>query len=497
MDIKLNLVSLFGLFGICFIAWLTSENRKKIPWNVIRWGVSLQLVIGLLVFIVPWTRDLITYLNDGMNVIMDASEKGASFLFGKVLASTRLWPAKESAPKIGYVFAFRALPQVIFFSAIISLMYRMNIIQPIVKQFAKFFQKTMGISGAESLAGSANIFVGIESVITIKPFLKGLTRSEINSILANCFGSIASTVLAMYAGFLRPTFPTITGHLMSASILTIPACFVISKIIIPETGKPLTMGSLPEESEEDKEQQSSHMDALIKGAIDGVQIAIGIGAVIIAILGLVALFDEIFKKSTASMAGAIILLTFLAVAITLLAKKNKPRFFTPTLVTIFFLVVFLSGYLPKSNPDSIILKGLAYITVDNIFGVIFYPLTFLTGVSMDFSWGGELWQASKLIGMRVLKTSVPPYVMLGQMMQSGDISARTMLITSYVLCGFAHIPSMGIFIGGFSNLVPEKAHDISSVAWKALWAATLGTLMTGCIAGLYDFGSPTVLGVIK
>ncbi|MEM7180129.1 MAG: nucleoside transporter C-terminal domain-containing protein [Spirochaetota bacterium] len=499
MNLTLNFVSLLGIFGLCFIAWLTSENRQKIPWSVIRWGLSLQLLIGLLVFIVPFTRQGILVLNDGMTIIMDASEKGASFLFGRVLANTSLWPAKPTAPKIGYVFAFRALPQVIFFSAIISLMYRMNVIQPIVKVFARFFQRTMGISGAESLAGSANIFVGIESVIAIKPFLKNLTRSEICSILANCFGSIASTVLAIYASFLKPTFPNIVGHMMSASILTIPACFVISKIVIPETGKPLTMGSLPEEEESSDEKKGSYMDALIKGAIDGVQIAVGIAAVIIAILGVVALSDEIFKRSAASTGGIIKLVAFIAMSLLLALKKDKPRYYTLSVLCGFIAVWVASGYLFPASETGGGESVFSFLTVDNILGALFFPLTCLTGVSLDI---GEIWMTSKLIGMRLLKTSVPPYVMLGQIMklpaEDRVLTERAMLIISYVLCGFAHIPSMGIFIGGFSNLVPEKAHDISSVAWKALWAATLGTLMTGCIAGLYDLGNyANVLGVTK
>ena len=132
------------------------------------------------------------------------------------------------------------------------------------------------------------------------------------------------------------------------------------------------------------------------------------------------------------------------------------------------------------------------VSLDNIFGLLFLPLTFFTGVSLDMN---EIWQSSVLIGQRLLQTSIPPYVKLGELSRAGEISDRAMLIVSYVLCGFAHIPSIGIFVGGLSNLVPSRSSEISSIAWKAMWAATLATLMTGCVAGIFDFGSPDVIGI--
>lgn len=149
----------------------------------------------------------------------------------------------------------RSLPRVVFFSALVTLAYRLNIIQPVVRLFARFFSRTLKISGAESLSGAANIFVGIESVVSIRPYLEKMTRSEICAILASCFGSISSTVLGFYASILKPSFPNITGHLVASSILTIPACFVIAKILVPETGVPETMGKIPEEEKVKKKRK--------------------------------------------------------------------------------------------------------------------------------------------------------------------------------------------------------------------------------------------------
>ncbi|MCB1192374.1 MAG: nucleoside:proton symporter [Leptospiraceae bacterium] len=471
MDLRLNLISLVGVYCLCVVAWLTSENKREIPWNVIKWGLGMQFLLGFLIFVVPVTRDRVADLNNLLNALMDASEAGARFLFGSIIVpdpKVKLTPLVDSVTgdidltslinpqtnlidmkriSLGFIFAFRALPMVIFFSAVVSLAYRMNIIQPVVKVFAKIFQATMKLSGAESLSGAANIFVGIESAIAVKPFLEKMTRSELAAILTSCFGSIASTVLGLYAGLLKSTFPNITGHLMSASLMTIPACFVISKIIIPETSTPLTMGGIPEEPETN-EKKPSYMDALILGAMDGVKMAVGIAAVIIAILGVVALVNSVF-------------------------------FFLANQVNSEFVVIQFVG------------KFFQVVSIDNIFGVLFFPLTFVTGVSLDL---GEVWQASILIGQRVLQTSIPPYLALSKLSQSGMITDRTMIIVSYVLCGFAHIPSIGIFVGGLSGLVPSRSHEISSIAWKSLWAATLATLMTGCIAGIFDFGLPSVLG---
>lgn len=440
MDITLNLISLIGIYVLCLIAWLSSENKKHIPWKVISWGLGLQFFLGLLLFVVPITRDAIVVVNDGINLLLDASEAGARFVFGGYIVPKNA-PSNPgggvSDYPLGYVFAFRAMPMVIFFSALINLLYRLNLIQPVVKFFAKIFQKSMGISGAESLAGAANIFVGIESAIAIKPYLPSITRSELCAILASCFGSIASTVLGIYANALRKNFPSITGHLMAASVLTIPACFVISKLIIPEDGRPVTMGGIPEDKEE--ENKPSIMDTFIKGAIDGVGMAVGISAVLIGMLAVIEVLTVTMNKVVAIV-----------------------------------------------HPEP-----LRYSILHYIFGGLFFPLTFLTGVSLNIN---EIWTASVLIGQRFFINAIPSYNALPALNSAGEISDRTMLIVSYVLCGFASLSSVGIFVGGVSNLVPERAKDVSSVAWKALWAATLATLMTGCVAGLFDFGNPSLLG---
>ncbi|MFE1743875.1 nucleoside transporter C-terminal domain-containing protein [Coleofasciculus sp. H7-2] len=457
----LNLISFLGIFGLCAIAWLFSEHKRIIPWRVIIWGIGLQLVLAFLVFKFPPTRIALERFTTLLDAVFVAADTGARFVFGRNIVPI---PGQDPPINLGYIFAFRALPTVIFFSGLMALLYNIGVIQVITELFAKLFYWTMRLSGAEALSGAANIFVGIEAAIVIKPYLPKMTRSELCSILACCFGTAASSTLAIYVSFLRPVFPNILGHLVSASIIAIPACFVISKILVPETGTPLTLGGIPSEKtakefeqnefeEVEKEgtyrqetvagepiERVSPLDAAIVGSLDGVKMAVAIAAVLILILGLVSLVNQFFG--------------------------------------------WLGG-LPGVVGD--VFK---VVTLANIQGVLFYPLTILTGVPFS-----ESWTASVIIGRRLLETAIPPYQALAEAAQAGIVSDRTVLIVSYALSGFAHLASVGIFVGGTIALIPSRRKDISELGWKALFAGTLATMMIACLAGVFDTGDPSILGV--
>jgi CNT family concentrative nucleoside transporter len=479
----LNFVSFFGIFGLCFVAWIFSEDRRVIPWRVIIWGIGLQLVLGFFIFQLPITREWLQNFSALLNGLFDSADTGARFVFGRLLvpptgqepyALLPLKPDGTCAPgqvllddlttaanvaakycttnRLAYVFAFRALPAVIFFSGFMALLENLGIIQLIVNVFAKLFFWMMRLSGAEALSGAANIFVGIEAAIVVKPYLPKMTRSELCAILACCFGTAASSTLAIYTSFLKPVFPNILGHLVSASIIAIPACFVLSKILVPETEVPVTMGGIPKEDKSAKPdddgelenaggetmKRMSPMDATIIGALDGLKMAASIAAILILIVGLVDLINQIFGQ--------------LATVSDIFKVINLP----------------------------------------NIQGALFYPLTLLTGVSLDDSW-----TASVIIGRRLLETAIPPYQALAQASKDGLISDRTVIIVSYALSGFAHLASVGIFVGGTIALIPSRRRDISDLGWKALFVGTLATLMISCIAGVFDDGSPSILGEKK
>jgi concentrative nucleoside transporter, CNT family len=464
----LNIISFFGIFGLCAIAWLFSENRRVIPWRVILWGIGLQLILGFLVFQFPITRLILDAFSRLLDAVFVAADFGARFVFGPALIPK---PGEVPTPGIGTIFAFRVLPPVIFFSGLMALLYNIGAIQPVINFFAKIFYSTMRLSGAEALSGSANIFVGIESAIVVKPFLAKMTRSELCAILACCFGTAASSTLIIYVKALENVFPNILVHLVSASIIAIPACFVLSKIVVPETEIPLTAGGIPKEEKartpkekdvvesdfEDAPKETvggepiervSPLDAAIVGALDGVKMAVAIAAVLILILGFVSLINQLF--------GA-------------LASLQSSEFFLFQLVGQFFSIV----------------------TLQNMLGALFLPLTLLTGVSLEWD---ELWRSSVIIGRRLFETAIPPYQTLGQDAAQGLLDGRAVLIISYALSGFAHLASVGIFVGGTIALIPSRRKDITELGWKALLVGTLATTMIACIAGVFDTGDPGILG---
>ena len=466
-----NIVSFLGIFGLCAIAWAFSENRKPqyIPWRVIIWGIGLQLALGFLIFLFPPTRTALEWFTGLLDGVFTAADTGARFVFGKNIVPV---PGQDPPINLGYIFAFRALPTVVFFSGLMALLYNIGVIQIITEVFAKLFYNTMRLSGAEALSGAANIFVGIEAAIVVKPYLPQMTRSELCAILSCCFGTAASSTLAIYVSFLKPVFPNILGHLVSASIIAIPACFVISKILVPETGTPLTMGGIPKEENKSKGREFvgeeisdsdgayvpqetvggepiervSPLDAAIVGALDGVKMAVAIAAVLILILGLVSLVNQTF--------GALASL-----------ETSQNTLLQP------------------------IGQVFSVITLQNIQGVLFYPLTLLTGVPFEDSW-----EASVIIGRRLLETAIPPYQSLAEAAAKGEITPRTVLIVSYALSGFAHLASVGIFVGGTIALIPSRRKDISELGWKALFVGTLATMMIACIAGVFDTGDASILG---
>ncbi|MCL1495361.1 MAG: nucleoside:proton symporter [Pseudanabaena sp. Salubria-1] len=471
----LNFVSFFGIFGLCFVAWIFSEDRRLIPWRVIVWGIGLQLVLGFLVFQFEPTKSALEAFSNMLNVAFDAAEEGAQFIFGRNSFMVAAAPKSGICPplprglgnitsslcavRVTTMFALSTFPAVIFFSGLMALLENLGVIRVIVDFFGWVFERTMKLSGAEALSGSANIFVGIEAAIVVKPYLPTMTRSELCAILACCFGTAASSVLAIYVRALEAVFPNILGHLVSASIMAIPACFVLSKILVPETTVPETMGGISKLAKQgagnnanDKEElesaggevmkRISPMDAAILGALDGVKMSASIAAVLILIVGLVYLLNQMFGWLAA---------------------------------------------LPSPIGD--VFK---VVTLPNIQGFLFYPLTLLTGISADDSW-----QASVIIGRRLLETAIPPYNELGRAALAGEISSRTVIIVSYALSGFAHLASVGIFVGGTIALIPSRRKDISELGWKALFVGTLATLMIACIAGVFDDGSPGILGEKK
>jgi CNT family concentrative nucleoside transporter len=419
----LHLISLAGFFALAGVAWLFSSDRKSVNWKTVAWGLGLQLAFGLLVFRLPGSQRVFLWLNDAVIALLNVSKSGTSFLFGPLAVA----PGEPGS--IGFILIIQVLPIAIFFSAFTAALYHLRVLQIVVRFFAKIFHRAMAISGAESLCGASNIFVGVESALVIRPYLERMTRSELLTVLGSGMATVASTTLGVYVAFLIGSFPQIAGHLISASIISIPAVVVMTKLLIPETGTPETLSTIPPENPETRSRNL--MSAIIAGAMDGLKLAAGITALLIAILGLVSLVDK--------------------------------------------LLALPSRWLGLAEPISLV----------KILSWIFYPFAALLGIAR-----ADIAEASRLLGERVILTEVFSYQDMAQMIASGQLTdPRTVVILSYALCGFAHVASVAIFVGGTAALAPARRDDLASLGFRALLAATLATLMTGCVAGVFSNGT--------
>ncbi len=426
-----NLVSLFGTFLLIVIAWSLSKDRRIINWRVVLWGTILQFVFALFVFVIPAGARFFLFINDVIVKVLNSATEGSRFLFGRLA----LPPGEDGS--LGFILAFQALPTIVFFASLMAILYHIKVMPVVIKFFSSIFTRFMRISGAESLCASSNIFVGIESALTIRPHLSRMTESELCTILTAGMATVASSVLALYTFILKDQFPTIAGHLVSASILSAPAAVVMSKLILPETGSPETLG---ERVEPHYEPYSNAIEALIKGANDGVRLIVGIVALLLACLGLVALIDLVLVGS--------------------------------------------GGWI----------NGVTGITIDwslkGLLGYIAYPFTLIIGVPAS-----DAMEIARLIGERAVVTEVKAYQDLAVLLKDGVLTdPRSAFLATYALCGFAHFASLSIFVGGIVALAPDRTADLSRVGLRAFIAATLATLMTASVAGVFFTNSSILFG---
>lgn len=429
---------LIGLGGIIFFmccAWIFSTNHHRINWWVIFWGLLLQFIFAAVIFRLPLGYVFFSWINGAVVKFLSFAREGMYFLFGPLAVSPgTTGPGGESS--LGFILAFQALPSIVFFSALMALLYYLKIMPLIVRGFAQVFRRLMRISGAESLCAASNIFVGVESALTIRPFLTVMTSSELCTILTAGMGTIASTVLALYVSFLYSDFPTIAGHLVSASVLSAPACIIMSKLIYPESKVPQTLGKVPKT---ETEGAKSWIEAVIYGANDGVKLCVGIVALLLAFLGLLACANWMLGKFTYGL-----------------------------------------GLIFGSNLE---------LSLEKVLSWIFYPLTRMMGVSTS-----SALPIAQILGERAIVTELVSYQHLAQFIKTGVVQdVKSIVIATYALCGFAHIASLAIFVGGISALAPGRAGDLARIGFRALLAATLACLMTGAVAGLFFTGSQSLL----
>ena len=421
---SLNLISFAGIFILIGVAILLSGSIRGQNWRLIIAGTVIQLAIGFFIFQFEAGLTFFSFINTAVNRLADVASTGAAFLFG----SLALPPGSEGS--LGFFLAFQALPTILFFSALISLLYHWGVMQVLIGFFAKVFTRLFRTSGAESMVAASSIFVGIEAMLTVRPHLLKMTRSELHTVIVAGLATVSSNVMALYIFTLRETLPSIGGHLVTASILSAPAALVFSKIFVPEKDKPETLGT---DVAIEYQKEGSFIEAIIKASNDGLKIIAGIAALLISVLGLVALVDALLGWITGS---------------------------------------FLD--------DPISLKI--------IFSYLFYPFIAVTGVASQ-----DIFTIAGIVGERLVITEVVSYQHLAEALTQGVISQRSAVIATYALCGFTHFASLAIFAGGISAIVPERTKDIASVSLKALVAATFATLMTACIAGGFYVGQSLLL----
>ena len=431
-----NLVSFLGIFILMAFAWAVSANRKVVNWRVILWGVALQMLFALFIFVVPAGSKVFLFINTVVVKVLDSAMTGTRFLFGRLA----LAPGTQNEfgeGSLGFILAFQALPTIVFFASLMGLLYYIGFMPKLIGLFSRLFTRLMRISGAESLCAASNIFVGIESSTTIRPYLAKMTASELCTVLTAGMATVASSVLALYVFLLQKEFPVIAGHLVSASILSAPAAIVMSKLLMPETERPVTLGvDVPPQYE----REATFMEAIINGANAGVRLVVGVAALLLALLGITALVDLLVGYAGGGVNG-------------------------------------LTGlHLDWS------LKGLM--------GYALYPFTLIIGVPLS-----DAWPVAQLIGERVIVTEVKSYQDLAGLLASQGLrDPRSAVIATYALCGFAHIPSLAIFVGGVAALAPSRTTELSRLGFRALLAATLACLMTAAVAGTFSSGGSMLLG---
>lgn len=400
-----RVISGIGLLTMLGVAWLMSSNRRAISRRVVAGGLILQFSFALLILRTDYGQRFFKWLGDGFSSLQKFSDAGANFVFGPDL--------------VAKTFAFNVLPTIIFFSALMSVLYYIGVMQLIVQAMSRLMQVTLGTSGAETLSAAANIFVGqTESPLLVKPYVGKMTESEIMAIMIGGFATIAGGVMAAYV---RMGIPP--EHLMTASVISAPASLLIAKIIVPETETPDTAGVTVSDHARVGENV---IEAATIGTVDGLKLALNVGAMLIAFTALITLLDALFQ------------MIFGSFGIT--------------------------------------------ITLGQLLGYVFAPFAWVMGIPAE-----DCLRAGELLGIRTVTNEFVAYNQMSEWMKPGstvNLSQRTVMLLSYALCGFANFASIGIQIGGIGGLVPEKQPVLAKLGLRAMIGGMLACFMTACVAGI-------------
>ncbi len=453
-------LSFLGLFVMVALAWAMSSARDRFPWRVVLWGIGLQLAFGVFVLKTPIGLALFSFLNDVVSRLLEFTDDGSRFLFGAYLERE-------------FTVALNVLPTIIFFSALMSVLYHVGVMQRVVRAVAWVMQRTLKTSGAETLSAAGNIFLGqTEAPLLVRPFVHAMTRSELMAVMTGGFATVAGGVLAAYVGMLSGYFPDIAGHLIAASVMSAPASLLIAKVMVPETEQPETAGSLSMSGER---PHANVIDAAAGGAADGLKLALNVGAMLLAFLALVAMINYLVALPSlwhnSSVWDAVV---------TALRHAHQP---------------IPDGCASPEGADAYrqcIDRALATGAVHGDFsawepwslqrllGYAFWPIAFVMGVPID-----DCSAVASLLGEKLVLNEFVAYLDLAEQLSHGaPLSRRAVVIATYALCGFANFGSIAIQIGGIGGIAPERRPDLARLGVRAMIAGTLAALMTACVAGL-------------
>ncbi|HET8816859.1 MAG TPA: NupC/NupG family nucleoside CNT transporter [Pseudidiomarina sp.] len=408
--------SFLGIAIILLIAYLFSANRKAIRWRTVGGAFAIQVLLGAFVLYVPFGQDVLYAVAAGVAKIISFTNAGIQFMFGGLASAD-----------FGFVFAIQVLSVIVFFSSLISVLYYLGIMKWIIKILGGTLQKIIGSSRPESMSAAANIFVGqTEAPMMVRPFIASMTRSELFAVMVGGMASVSGSVLAGYAGV-----GVELKYLIAASFMAAPAGLLMAKMIMPETQKPREdLDNIIEGTDQQKagdvqveDRSVNVIDAAAAGASSGVQLAINVGAMLIAFVALIALINGIFG--------------------------------------------WVGGWF-----------GYPELSLQELFGYIFQPVAYMLGVSWD-----EAQLAGSFIGQKLVINEFVAY--LDFVNYKDQLSEHSQVIITFVLCGFANFSSIAILLGGLGGMAPSRRHDIARLGIKALLAATLANMMSAAIAGFF------------
>jgi CNT family concentrative nucleoside transporter len=407
-DPGLRLVSLLGFVVLIGLAWLLSSDRRAFPLRTVAWGVALQLALGVLLLRTQVGHGFFAGVNALVTRFLGYTEAGTRFVFGPLMDT-------------GFSFALNVLPVIVFMGSFLAVLYHLGLVQRVVDAFAWLLSRTMKLSGAESLAAVANVFLGmIEATLVVKPYLERMTRSELFSLMTVGMATVAGSVLLAYVSLLGGG--DFAGHLVTASLLSAPAGLLVAKVMAPELGVPETGAGARTHIELDS---VNLVDAAATGALNGMRLAAYVGTMLVAFVALIAFSNDVLSS--------------------------------------------LGG-----------LVGVPDLTLQRVLGWLLAPLAFAMGVPWE-----DAGQVGALLGLKTILNEFVAYQELGQAIRDGSIGPRAAVIASYALCGFANFGSLAILLGGIGGIAPSRRHEVAKLGLRSIVAGTLATLMTGCVAGMF------------